>query len=39
LRRQADTREVAEAFLYLASPASSYATGTWLDVNGEVVLR
>lgn len=39
LRRQADALEVAEAFLYLASPASSYVTGTWLDVNGGVVLR
>jgi NAD(P)-dependent dehydrogenase (short-subunit alcohol dehydrogenase family) len=39
LHRQADAAEVAEAFLYLASPASSYVTGTWLDVNGGVVLR
>jgi NAD(P)-dependent dehydrogenase (short-subunit alcohol dehydrogenase family) len=39
LRRQADALEVAEAFLYLASPASSYVTGTWLDVNGGAVLR
>jgi NAD(P)-dependent dehydrogenase (short-subunit alcohol dehydrogenase family) len=39
LRRQADAREVAEAFLYLASSASSYVTGTWLDVNGGVVFR
>jgi len=39
LRRQADAREVAEAFLYLASSASSYVTGIWLDVNGGVVLR
>jgi NAD(P)-dependent dehydrogenase (short-subunit alcohol dehydrogenase family) len=36
LARQASAREVAEAFLYLASPAASYATGTWLDVNGAV---
>jgi len=27
LSRQADAPEVAEAFLYLASPASSYVTG------------
>ncbi len=39
LRRQADGLEVAEAFLCLASPASSYVTGIWLDVNGGVVLR
>jgi NAD(P)-dependent dehydrogenase (short-subunit alcohol dehydrogenase family) len=39
LRRQAEAPEVAEAFLYLASSASSYITGTWLDVNGGVVLR
>jgi NAD(P)-dependent dehydrogenase (short-subunit alcohol dehydrogenase family) len=39
LRRQADAAEVAEAFLYLATSASSYVTGTWLDVNGGVVLR
>jgi NAD(P)-dependent dehydrogenase (short-subunit alcohol dehydrogenase family) len=37
--RQADASEVAEAFLYLASPASSYVTGTWLDISGGVVLR
>jgi len=34
LRRQADAPEVAEAFLYLTSSASSYVTGSWLDVNG-----
>jgi len=39
LRRQADAAEVAEAFLYLATSASSYVTGTWLDVNGGVVPR
>lgn len=39
LGRQAEAAEVAEAFLYLASAASSYVTGTWLDVSGGVVLR
>jgi len=39
LGRPADALEVAEAFAYLASPASSYVTGTWLDVSGGVVLR
>ncbi len=39
LARQATAREVAEAFLYLASPAASYVTGTWLDVNGGLLLR
>jgi NAD(P)-dependent dehydrogenase (short-subunit alcohol dehydrogenase family) len=38
LRREADATEVAEAFLYLAFD-SSYVTGTWLDVNGGVILR
>lgn len=39
LRRQAAASEVAQAFLYLASDAASYVTGTWLDVNGGTVLR
>ncbi|GHF70424.1 3-oxoacyl-ACP reductase [Amycolatopsis bartoniae] len=39
LGRQAAAHEIAEAFLYLAGPASSFVTGTWLDVNGGVVLR
>jgi NAD(P)-dependent dehydrogenase (short-subunit alcohol dehydrogenase family) len=39
LGRQATAREVADGFLYLASPASSYVTGTWLDVNGGLLLR
>ncbi len=39
LARQAAAREVADAFLYLASPAASYITGIWLDVNGGLLLR
>ena len=39
LKRQAEAAEVAEAFLFLASPASSYVTGSWLDVNGGAVVR
>jgi NAD(P)-dependent dehydrogenase (short-subunit alcohol dehydrogenase family) len=39
LGRQATAEEVAEAFFYLASPQASYITGTWLDVNGGLVLR
>ena len=39
MRRQAEAREVAHAFLYLASEASAYVTGTWLDINGGLVLR
>ena len=39
LRRQAAAEEVASAFVYLASDAASYVTGTWLDVNGGTVLR
>jgi NAD(P)-dependent dehydrogenase (short-subunit alcohol dehydrogenase family) len=39
LARQATAREVADAFLYLASPAASYVTGTWLDVNGGFLVR
>ncbi len=32
--RLASAREVAEAILYLASPASSFTTGTALAVDG-----
>ncbi|SFJ31760.1 SDR family NAD(P)-dependent oxidoreductase [Amycolatopsis sacchari] len=39
LGRRATAAEVAEAFLYLATPASSFVTGTWLDVTGGVVVR
>lgn len=39
MRRQADAREVAQAFLYLVSDASTYVTGIWLDVNGGFLLR
>jgi NAD(P)-dependent dehydrogenase (short-subunit alcohol dehydrogenase family) len=39
LRRQATAREVADAMLFLASPAAAYITGTCLDVNGGVLLR
>ena len=39
LRRQATGREIADAVLYLASPAAAYVTGTCLDINGGVVLR
>jgi NAD(P)-dependent dehydrogenase (short-subunit alcohol dehydrogenase family) len=37
--RQAMAEEVTEAFFYLASPQASYITGTWLDVNGGLVVR
>lgn len=39
MRRQAEAREVADAFVFLASAESSYVTGTWLDVSGGLVLR
>ena len=39
MKREAKAREVADAYLFLASPGSEYITGTWLDVNGGVVLR
>lgn len=39
LRRQATAREVADAMLFLASPAASYITGACLDINGGVILR
>jgi NAD(P)-dependent dehydrogenase (short-subunit alcohol dehydrogenase family) len=39
LGRQADIREVADAMLYIASPAASYVTGACLDVNGGLVVR
>jgi NAD(P)-dependent dehydrogenase (short-subunit alcohol dehydrogenase family) len=39
LRRQAAAREVADAMLFLGSPASSYVTGTCLDVSGGVIIR
>jgi NAD(P)-dependent dehydrogenase (short-subunit alcohol dehydrogenase family) len=39
LGRQATGREIADAMLYLASPAAAYVTGTCLDINGGVVLR
>ncbi len=37
--RQASAREVAQAMQFLASPEASYITGTWLDVNGGVLMR
>lgn len=37
--RQGTTEEIADAFVYLASDAASYVTGTWLDVNGGAGLR
>lgn len=39
LARQARAEEVADAFLYLASKASSYVTGVWLDVSGGLIIR
>ena len=39
MKRQAEAREVAHAFLYLASDASAYVTGTWLDINGGLLVR
>lgn len=39
LGRQATTAEIADAMFFLASSTSSYITGTWLDINGGVVLR
>lgn len=39
LGRQASAHEVALAMQYLASPAASYITGSWLDINGGVLLR
>ncbi len=39
LRCQATAREVADAMLFLASPAASYITGACLDINGGVILR
>lgn len=39
LQRQAEAEEVADAFLYLAGPGASYVTGTWLDINGGLLLR
>ncbi|HSL39334.1 MAG TPA: SDR family oxidoreductase, partial [Desulforhopalus sp.] len=34
MRRFGTPREVADAVLFLASPAASYITGTTLDVHG-----
>jgi NAD(P)-dependent dehydrogenase (short-subunit alcohol dehydrogenase family) len=39
LRRQAAALEVANAMLFLASPAASYITGACLDVNGGLLMR
>lgn len=39
LARRAATREIADAFFFLGSPAASYITGSCLDVNGGLVLR
>lgn len=39
LRRMGRPEDIAEAVLFLASPASNYITGTILDVNGGIYLR
>ena len=38
LGRQGQAREVASAFLYLASDESSYLTGQWISPNGGIVI-
>ena len=39
MRRQADTREVAEVMHFIVSPAASYITGACVDVNGGLIIR
>jgi NAD(P)-dependent dehydrogenase (short-subunit alcohol dehydrogenase family) len=39
IKRPADPREVADAFVYLASPLSTYVTGATIHVDGGVVMR
>jgi 3-oxoacyl-[acyl-carrier protein] reductase len=38
LGRQGHPREVAQAYLYLASDESSYLTGQWISPNGGIVI-
>ncbi len=38
LRRPAETKEIAEAAVFLASEAASYITGATLDVNGGLAM-
>ena len=39
IKRPADPREVADAFVYLASPLATYVTGATIHVDGGVVMR
>ena len=39
LRRIADTREIADTIVFLASPRASYMTGATVDVSGGMLMR